>query len=402
MDASLPDTGERIKFYLLANADIIRTYPEEKIKADLAQTMKEIRMELPMAITRIITSYGFVDAPEEIDYGNTIVEINIPYCLHIPNGVELDINIPEKNLQARVLCRKIWTSKAAGSSITDIYAEDKTIYFNNGDVITPKLPVDLLLGWQPDLTGKNVERIKDNNGHFRFTQLQILLKTGYTKKQLGNKSGLDKISSEIGERAIEIVNRLLDVYRYITKEEFVERLGSINITNIYLYEHNFGIYPVTMNTQSAVMNRSKQETEKIAEMLKNGGKPPLYELLLLNARSSLDKRMFNLSIVSSFQGLEIFLENFFIDKYTRQNMTQIDIKAKLDRVWKTKERLRDLLKETTGHSLLENRILWDQWCTAYDEIRNEVIHRGKEIDQSATEKTLKLNQDVIDWIKSLH
>ncbi len=401
IDAVLPETAERVRFYLLTDAHILKSYPEEKVRADIEKMLKEAKPELPMSITQLIPQYGFVDQPEKIDYGNTIVEVNIPYCLHLPNGTELDVSTPEKNLQARVICGKIWTTQAAGSSPVDIYAEDRTLYFNNGDVITPKLPVESTLGWQLQFTGKNVEKIKDGNGYFRFTKLQILLKTEYRKEQLENKEYLDKVSSEIREKVIEVVNYFLDVYRYVTKEEFVERLGSINITNVYLYEHNFGVYPVTMNIQSAVMNRSRQEKDKMKEMLANGEKPPLYELLLLNSQLSFSKRMFTLSVVSSFQALEIFLENFLIQKYTEQGVAQLDIEAKLNRIWKTKERLKDLLKEATGHSLLENKILWDQWCTEYDQVRNEVIHRGKEIDQLETEKTLKLNQDVITWIKSI-
>ena len=61
--------------------------------------------------------------------------------------------------------------------------------------------------------------------------------------------------------------------------------------------------------------------------------------------------------------------------------------------------LKDLLKESIDHSILEERALWDKWCTVYDQVRNEVIHKGKDISEDKTKNTLKLNEDIINCIK---
>lgn len=402
MDTNLPKTGEHVKFYLIADSDLLKTLPQDQLKNNIDCMIKEVMVELPMATKNINTSYTFVDDVEKSDFGNTIIEVHLPYCLHIPNKIGLDVYIPERDLMAQVFCRKIWTNKAIDSSETDIYAEDRTIYFNKGEIITPQFPIDPIIGWRPCFTGKNVENIKEEDGYFRFTKLQIFLKTNYSKEQLESNDGLEKINMEIREITFQIVNYLLDVYRYISEEEFVERLGSLIITNIYFYDYNIGFYPATMEIQSAIMNHSKQKIKSIKNILESGNKPPIYELLLLSADASFNKKMFILAIVSSFQGLEIYLEKFLISKYKQKNISDEEIENKLNLTWRTKERLKKLLEEETGHSLIrENKELWDKWCVKYDKVRNEVIHKNKEMNQEETEQTLKINCDIISWIKSI-
>ena len=396
----LPDTGEEVLFYLLTNSDAIRVTPKEIIEKDMRQWIKQVNVKAPMAMSSVSVSYSLEENPEQIDYGNTLIDINLPYYLHLPNRSEYEITLPELSLKAKILTTKVWTTKAAGSSPIDFFAEDRVVYFNNGNMITPQLPYNAELGWDLGLTGQNVEKSKDNNGHFRFTRLQILLNTSYTKEQLESKKSSDQIYEEIETKVFAIVNRLLDVYRYITKQEHVERLGSIIITNIYFYETNWGLYPVSMPIENATINRSKQEIDAIKSFLKNGDLLPLYELLLLNAQSSLNKKMYTLAVVSSFQGLEIFLENLIIEKLSIKGLSSKDIEQKLDQKWKTKDRLKDLLKESIGHSILEERALWDKWCAVYDQVRNEIIHRGKNISENETRNTLKLNEDIIGRIKN--
>ena len=74
IDAVLPETAEKVRFYILTDAHILKSYPEEKVKADIEKMLKEVKPELPMAITQVIPQYGFVDQPEKIDYVNNYVK----------------------------------------------------------------------------------------------------------------------------------------------------------------------------------------------------------------------------------------------------------------------------------------------------------------------------------------
>lgn len=398
--AKLSEDGEDIDFYMLAGSKALGKIPQERIKVDLENMLKEVRVNTPFQMQRMFTDYSFVEKPEIPEGGNTIVEVNLPYCLHIPNGEDIEVNIPEKAIKAKVIFKKIWTTNSVGSSPVDIFAEDKITYYQKGVITTPHLPQEEPLGYDLKFTGENVERKKDNLGYFRYTKLQILFDTNYTKETL-EKDKLETVHNNIKLKVSEIVNKILDVYRYVTKEDYIERLRFLNIMNVYFFTPDSGYYPIGMDIGGATMNRSKKEIKEMKDMLDNAFSPSLWELLLLDSKSSFDKKMFTLSLVSSFQGLEIFLEEFLVKKYTEEGLKEAEIDKKMNQYWKTKERLNDLLKETTNHSLSENVDLWDKWCTVYDKMRNEVIHKGKELTPEETGKALDANEKVIEWIQNL-
>jgi len=401
LEVTLPKTGEQIKLFLETESESVRGIPKNKLKAAVKPILQDVDVDQPFAIADTTISYQLVERGETPDFGNTIVEAHIPYCLHLPNGTALDVwEIDE--LFARAVCRKVWTVKAEGSSTADVYAEDRVTYFKKCTLDSPQLPHEELLGWDLAIKGVNVEKRKDNTGYFRYTKLSIFLNTDYSEGQLSEIEEVTKIIKEIQDITIGLVNRALDAYRFVTQEDFVERLGFVNITNVYFFDHDQGFYPVSMNSEGAMMNRSRVELQQIRRMLKRGERPPLYELLLLNAQSLLNRRVFNLSIVSSFQGLEVYLENYLTERHKDQGLSESDIEKQLRRTWRTKSRLKEAITETTGHSIYdEARSLWDGWCTMYDQVRNAVLHKGSEGDQDGAERALRLNQNVVDWIKEL-
>ena len=397
INSRLPTTGEAINFYMLTSHTTLKKTPKEKLEADLANMLKEVRIDTPFKMKSMFPVYSLVKKPGVPEYANTIAEVNLPYCLHLPNGYEVDVNLLEKKCKAKVIFKKVWTNKAKDSSEVDLFAKDRATYFKKGTITSPVLPHKEELGWELNFTGRNVEKTKDNSGYFRYTKLQVLFNTNYKKREI-EKHKLDTVQKEISERVSEIVNKILDIYRYITKEEYIERLGSLNINNVYFFELDIGFYPVGMRIEGATMNKSENYIKKIKDMLVNDESPPLYKLLLLNSKSSLNKKMFTFSVVSSSQALEIFLENFLIEKYREIGFSEEETNDKLNQSWRTKDRLKVLLKETINHSLLEERILWDKWCNMYDKVRNEVIHRGKEPTPKETKDALELNKKVIKWI----
>jgi hypothetical protein len=148
------------------------------------------------------------------------------------------------------------------------------------------------------------------------------------------------------------------------------------------------------------MNRPGSEVEKMDEMLESGDNPPLFELLQLSARGSFDKRAFTLAVVASFQALEVFLENYIMSKYAQRGLSVADIADSLDRKWRTKTRLTEVLEELTRQSA-NKQPFWDRWCNAYDRTRNETIHAGKDPTEKEAAEVLLLNSEIINWIKSL-
>src|SRR5262249_54533803 len=149
---------------------------------------------------------------------------------------------------------------------------------------------------------------------------------------------------------------------------------------------------------SAVMNRSERELERIAGLLKTGDDLPVPELLFLDSEASLHANRFVLTVVHAFQALELFIDDFLRTRLAATGLDALTVDKKLDQHWRTKERLKELLKEATGHALTENPALWDPFCNVYDQVRNRLIHAAKEVDKAKAELCLSTCQNVVEWL----
>lgn len=400
---------ETIMLNVLVNTDTFSALSEEQQKAFLLQEAQKISPTPVSGIYNIGSSFQFVDPTflSEFNYGNVLVELHIPYCIHIPNGYELEVMLSKDTRQmALIIPSKIWTQKAQTntehSDETDFFADDRVLYFRRNAVVGPKVPLDPSEGWEHNYTGVNLQRIKDRNGRFRFTHLYIQFDLRVTEKELEDKFTSDVVVEKVKNITFQAVNKLIDAYRFTTKEEYITRLGEISINMIYFIDINQGITLSQVNTEVAPMNRSKLEIEKIEEMLEKGDEPDLHNLLLLDAQNSFGTKNYPLAVVQSFQALEIFLENFLTREMISTGKSEKEASDYLvqGNNWMAKTRLKDLLKELKVYSLQEkDSILWDKWCTTYDTVRTAVIHKGKELKVSDVKNTLENNLRVIELLK---
>jgi HEPN domain-containing protein len=269
---------------------------------------------------------------------------------------------------------------------------------------TPKVPVEFDDGWEQNFTGKNIERIKDQNGTFRYSALYIQFNKTVSASDIATQPNLDKTLTEVKEMSLSAVNRLIDNYRSVTRSGFVQRLGSLEINTIYFIDLNQGFYILSsgFGIETAAMNRSRDEIKKIEEMLEKGEKPELYDLLLLDAQTSFENKDLTLAVIQSFQALEIFLENLLYKLLLVRGDSETSALQYLDQHRRTKERLKDCLQELKNTTLYAvNRPLWDKWCTLYDKTRNEIVHKGKEPTDREVADMLEANTKVIEWLKTI-
>ncbi len=400
---------ENIKLNALFNADGFLALTEEQKRAYLLQEAQKISPTPVSGIFNVGSSFSYDDPGflEEFNSGNILVEVHIPYCLHIPNGYELEVLLETGEI-ALIIPSKIWTNKAQTdnnhSDETDFFADDRVLYFRKNAIVGPKVPLDSSEGWEHNYTGFNVQRIKDRNGRFRFTHLYIQFDLDIKEKELENKFSSNVAIEKVKALTFQIVNKLIDAYRFVTNEEYITRLGEVNINMIYFINFNQGVYLSQVNTEVAPMNRSRIEIEKIEQILEKGDEPNLYSLLLLDVQNSFNTKNYPLSVVQSFQALEIFLENFLIKGFIESGKTELEATSYIiqGNNWMTKTRLRELLKELKGQSLQEiDQALWNKWCTTYDTVRTDVIHKGKEPDVLKVKDTIENNSNVISLLKNL-
>lgn len=406
IQAILSEKEDIHNFYMYCDPTKASKIALPQMKKILEGMLKDVKLEKSFCIRDAVPAYELCDTKEfRPTKKNTAIEVSIPYCLHIPQSYSCSVSIPEKGISAWVTFKKVWTDKGKGSSCTDLFAEDVVTYYSKYELITPTLPQPEKDGWSPLFEGKNVTKAKDNTGYFRYSTLFIEIDTDYDKDKLMNEEKYGaRARKEILGKVLDVVNRILDIYRFITKETHIERVNplNINIRDIYFVQDNIGFMGIMMGdgVESAVMNRSKNEMDQVNRMLKNGTACPLFELLFLNAEASYNKRMFTLALIEAFQALEIFLENFLTSKYSAASFSEKEIQKKLNHKWRTKERLKELLPEVGVPSPSSGKTFWDKWCTMYDKDRNNVIHKGKEINESKTRKAIDLNKQMVSWIKN--
>lgn len=407
LDLKYDDMDRPIKFHLFADAEMLKKVPQEVVIENIKPEVSKVSLKRSTELYKTIVSSSFTEGPlENFEFGNTLIEINLPYVLHLPNHTEFKVSIKEKQIEALVTLRKIWTKRAktdeGDSDMTDFYTDDQVLYFNKSTILGPKLPYIEEEGWDSYITGKNIEKIKDKNGVFRYTQLYIQLNLKLTNNigELDDKSR-NKFLSEAEEKSLLIVNRIIDNYRELTNETHLRRLGELKINFIYFTKQNIGFYVSNFNISTAVMNRSGKELRELSTRLSSDVKPELYKLLLLNAKDSFTSKDYTLAIIESFQALEIFLENYLISEFKSQGDKESDYMKILKEYWTTKDRLNKVLIIVKDIALNKQSDIWDKWHLHYDKTRNEVIHGGREPNEKETQETLEINEKVISWILSL-
>lgn len=410
IDASLKDQ-ERMTFYKIFPGEASKEIQMDQIETEVKGGLSEISGERePTILKGLGATFELLSVDQkpfnEVPRAKILLEVNLPYCLHIPESLLYEIKLSSGEI-VFVKSFKKWTKNALdpdpqkSSRENDIFAEDREIFFKDFDILSPMFPQKEEDGWQYQFTGKNIEFERDINGHFRYTKMYI-----YANKVYDDPGELSQeMKTEIEEFTLEVVNQFIEVYRYITREDFVERLYRVNIAAIYFLSSKQGIYASTFsksNIRNAVINKSKKTVDQIQEMLSAGKHPELYENLLLDAINALNKGNYSICVVSSFQALEIFLENYLSAGYRKLNLTGDQTRKILEKFWKTKDRLRKSLKEITGKDICrENSKLWVRFCGVCNKIRNEVIHKGYQTNEGEAKETLEVVESIINWINSL-
>jgi hypothetical protein len=308
-------------------------------------------------------SYSYPDdelAKRPTQPANTLVEMGVPYCFHVPDNALFELR--QDGVVNYLVFRKVWTTRAAGSSNADYRSPTHVLYHNKTTVRTPNFPTEPDLGPEAICTGINVEAEKDRSGLYRYSLVWMFLDTAYTSEILTSKAGAESARSDMIARGVAAINRFIDIYRSVTKAAHVQRLASVYVRDIFFREANIGFHGASFGhgIGTAVMNRSEAELNAISRMSASGEDIAMWDLLFLDAAASLNNNSFTLAVVNGFQALELRLGDFLERRMAHQGMQPAEIEERLDRIWRTKERLKDLVPSLSGRRLLDDDPnLWD-------------------------------------------
>jgi hypothetical protein len=333
---------------------------------------------------------------------NTLVEIASPYCFHVPDRATFGMK--DERGAVHLAFRKVWTDRTAGSSSADYRSPTRVLYHNKTTLQTPNFPTQPDLGPEPVCKGINIEADKDRSGVYRYSVVRIFFDTAYTVEMLTAKAAAESARSESIARAIAVLNRFIDVYRVVTNSAHIQRVPNVHVRDIYFRELNLGFHAASFGhgIRTAIMNRSETELKAISRIITAGEEIAPWDLLFLDAQSSLGSNSFTLAVVNAFQALELRLEDFLEKKMALQGLSTAQIEEQLSRNWRTKDRLRVLVPDLAGRKLItDDQALWNRFCWAYDDIRNKLIHAARDLDDTRTETAITACRDVSRWLDSI-
>jgi hypothetical protein len=235
----------------------------------------------------------------------------------------------------------------------------------------------------------NCELERDERGTFRFTEVSILI------KQIEWHNSIEYL-----DIAIEIINRLIDVYRYVTKEYHVRRITAKDIMAyscsrsdkadfIYGYSAS-GIVPIREDF-------SETEHLEIKRLLKNNEQIPICDLMLLDAENFLELRDYRRTVIESIIAIEPWIEKFVEYKLAERRVSNIHIKDFLNVVTLAPQ-IKGLLKLLIEPEDLDYQLIDD--LATINKIRNNIIHEGYiNVSRSDAEKAINCTTKIISFIR---
>lgn len=324
---------------------------------------------------------------------NTLVLVNVPYVFYLPDYFAVNLNYP---FECRVKFLKQWTERVKESNTFDAISE-KRLYFRNFDLKTPLLPLDPTDGADIRFTGKNIEKEGDNTGEYRYSTLLIELDTNFKQEDIDNNR---LVLEQVKDLVLQIVVYLTRIYKYCSKD-FSIRFKQPTIIEMFFPERNLGFYVIDgALMRDATINNAKKEIDQFEKLSEEGFEPTLDEILLMDAKSAFMGQEYKLAILEAFQGMDVFLETFMRTGFAKKGLTESDINQKLEKTWKTKERVEKLLIELCGKGLSQiDGKCGSDWHNLYENVRNAMIHRGYQPLRDDALKAVNLNEAAIEIIR---
>src|SRR3989339_506212 len=127
------------------NAELNGLVPGAITEESALNVINKIRPNKGFIISTYYSQYSIAE-DYVIDGHNTIIFVNVPYCLHIPDHLETPVSVHSEFGFINLSTRKVWTMNALNSDHIDVIEEKNDIYFNSAEFTSAKMPQDPRLG----------------------------------------------------------------------------------------------------------------------------------------------------------------------------------------------------------------------------------------------------------------
>jgi hypothetical protein len=355
------------------------------------------------------------------------VVARLPFCLYLPSSRFLFPH-PQSGELVGLVAEKVWTDRAEGSTVVDHEAvvPGQQVYLANPEVVTEWMGNQTLFTSGPK--AKNMEFDRDPTGYFRYTRVTVELDwevpSGFNPySKIDNDKQREEVVGQISSESLEIINHMIDVYRVVTGDVYIERIPYPVIEDIRIgipdycsirkqevfaggkFSYKCGYHPNMFSAHGirpAMISKAKEIIDAFRSSLGSGLRPHTYELLRLNAQGALDRSDSKLAVIESFLSLEVYVEQLYYRKLSA-TMSLLEIEGLLTKEnnWRLRTRLSGLLRMHFSRSVSDmDNALWEEWIKVYDQ-RNDLVHRNIVPTLEEAQHMLHLNNAIIQLVDTI-
>jgi len=341
------------------------------------------------------------------------VSFSLPFCLYLNDGayfLSLD-----RNIKAEILLKKVrqepWDKRLEFHIVNKDNIDDDAYYHviriidGERDCIKgSKLKGDDTgyeiheieggKGTMPALyippVYYNCELAKDERGLFRFTEVHIFIKQ------------IERYNENIEYfyTALKIINRLSDVYRYVTKEYHIKRITEKDVMGYTSSISGSSGFHYCYSTSGIIPTRediSQDKHREIKRLLKDNEQIPISDLLLLDALYFMELGDYRRTIIESMIAIEPWIEKFVGKKLAEREVSN-NHREDFFHVVTLAPQIKGLLKllvkpEEIDYQLIDN-------LASTNSLRNKIIHEGfVNASRSDAEKAIDCTEKIISFIR---
>lgn len=322
----------------------------------------------------------------------TALQCELPFCLYMDDGLYQLISDKEPG------AIQIWRKPR--------YLTVEELPFNKMGVIANIDPL-------------NCEMKGDRFGHVAYSELVVYMPSRESTVQSQSMFG----------QAVKYVNRLIEVYRTVTGEFWIQPISTADLV-VTQCRHcdEYGkqvpglVYGAPLRVPglsiggpvpviasgAAAIKRSPEIHLRIRQMMEQDIRIPTYTSLMLNALSSIRFGRFPSAIVESQTAFENFFYTFTKYELLRKKCMTLTLQDELDKGLITRPIGKGVagrkgmdklayfsqLVTTPSRSFANGVTEHDNWFSQTYEMRNKIIHRGKDdVTQKQAEGAFKAVED---------
>ncbi len=309
---------------------------------------------------------------------HTIVDLDLPFALPIPDG---DFKVKLRGLDAGILVKRIQHKQAGG--------------------------------WTLEGEG-TVEIALDKRGRFAHTRARLKLPGKIDLHERGRQPRLINTPprSRLKEIVLEVVNRFIDVVRFVTEEY---QLGHISYPDILSYEVNFwdgsnmipaGVVILDSGTGGFKLSTGplpkfpEDKMQALTSLLEEGSDLDLSKTLVLDAKEAYLEEDFRKATTDSVTALEIRLSEFIRQRGQQLGVSADQIERFIVDVGLTGNLEVVLKLLLVGLEQPDPKLV--ATCKGAITERNHILHRGKRlIAPTETEERIEAIQSFLIYLDRL-